>query len=511
MHLLYSTERPTAGNLHYYHLPKGWVQLELVKQTVLNKETLKVKLKEKILADPSVNYYLQYKPTFSSADKINLSFSNSGFLKSISTEKEYPTWEELINQQGAFKNQKVKSVGETNPQLGFVQEEVLWETLFDPFDAEALKSVNEVLQSHDDSLEISIDDLGQGESMDYSQGASQELKPGIFCRPRVPVHAIVRTPKGKEKQLLSLPHEGRTHFIEVPASRMVHSKLKIDFDELGFPQEINVEKGSFALALFQTPLRILRSIASIITEIFQLRINWKTLATKSVESDIRYQEAVAKADQMELRAEQEALKASLAMAETDRKDKELKATERVATELADENKFIQERSFPGTEELQKFDVQLQVIRYSSGKESTLGMLFNVTEKKKFLAYTIEDEHQEEKVKGDTRIPNGTYEIKLRKEGGFHTRYKKKFKDIHKGMLHIVNVPKFEYILIHVGNTDDDTAGCLLVADGAHQNLTQNGRIESSTRAYERIYPELAKAIEDGKKVGIQYVDYDMHS
>lgn len=509
MHLLYSTERPSAGNLHYYHLPKGWLKLQLIRQTVMKKESLKVKLTEKILTDPSKNYYLQYKPTFSSQDKINLSFSPDGFLKCISTEKEYPSWEELLNNNLTNKHGKVKSVPEANPQLGFIQEELLWETLFDPFDPEAVAEVNEYLKTYDEKLEIGIDDLGQGEAFDHSEGAGKELKPGIFCRPRVPIHAQVRTARGIEKQVLSLPHEGRTHFIEIPASQMVHSKLKIDFDDLGFPNEIAIEKGSFALALVQTPIRMLRSLVNIITEVFQVRINWKTLATQAIESDSRYQEALSKAEQMELKAEQEALKAELAKAEKERKEQELAATEKVATELATENKFIEERSFPGTAELRRYDVQLQVIRYSSGKESTLGMLLDVTDKKKFLAYTIEDEHRPEKMKGDTRIPPGTYEMKLRKEGGFHDRYKKKFKDIHKGMLHVTNVPNFDWILVHIGNTDDDTAGCLLVADGTHQNLTQDGRIESSTRAYKRIYPDIAAALEAGKKVGIQYIDYDL--
>ena len=38
-------------------------------------------------------------------------------------------------------------------------------------------------------------------------------------------------------------------------------------------------------------------------------------------------------------------------------------------------------------------------------------------KRKFLAYTLEDEYREEKVYGETRIPNGTYELGLRKVGG----------------------------------------------------------------------------------------------
>ena len=77
--------------------------------------------------------------------------------------------------------------------------------------------------------------------------------------------------------------------------------------------------------------------------------------------------------------------------------------------------------------------------------------------------------------------------------------------IHIGMLHIINVPNFEYILIHIGNTDEDTAGCLLVGNSQGSNLIQKeGFVGSSTDAYKDIYPEIAKAIEEGQEVSIEY-------
>ncbi|MEO0895853.1 MAG: DUF5675 family protein [Bacteroidota bacterium] len=512
MHLLYSTESPQAGNLHFYHLPKGWIHLKLIRQKIGQKEKFHIELEPTIMADPAKVYYLQYKPTFSSQDKININFHPNGFLKSISTEKEYPTWEELINDRLFKQKGKVKGNIPRQRQQQLLQEELLYETTFDPFSSTEIEEINKRLGVYGEDIFISMDDFGQLPTFTQSPGASQSLKPGIFCRPLVPFRMLTQTPGGTEKRLLYLPHQGRTHFIEVPAHKMVHSKLALAFDELGYPLEINIDKGSLALAMVQTPLRILRSIVSIITEVFQIRVNWKTLATKAVESDVRYQEALAKAEKWEIKAEQEAIKANQALVEKRETEKVLSATERAVTELNDENKFIKERSFPDTEDLKSYDMQLQVIRYSSGDESTLGMLFDVTNEKKFLAYTLEDEHRDDKVLGETRIPAGTYEIKFRKTGGFHDRYSKNsnYKDIHKGMLHVTGVPNFTFILIHVGNTDDNTAGCLLVADGAHQNLTQAGRIQSSILAYRRIYPDIAQALEDGKRVGIQYINYDMH-
>ena len=153
---------------------------------------------------------------------------------------------------------------------------------------------------------------------------------------------------------------------------------------------------------------------------------------------------------------------------------------------------------------------LEVMRYSSGADSTLGLLFeNGPEGREFLAYTLEDEFREEKLSAETGIPEGTYDIKLRTVGGFHSRYAAKFgTPWHKGMLHVQDVPGFEYILIHTGNTDEHTMGCLLVADSSTQNVTKDGFVGASVSAYKRIYPDLAQWLVDGNKLSITYIDYD---
>lgn len=154
-------------------------------------------------------------------------------------------------------------------------------------------------------------------------------------------------------------------------------------------------------------------------------------------------------------------------------------------------------------------MKLEVLRYSSEKDSTLGALFDVTNGRKFLCYTLEDEYREEKVMHETRIPAGTYEITLRTWGGFHERYSKRFPKIHQGMLWIREVPNFEYILIHCGNDDDDTSGCLLVGDTQTSNVNgSDGFVGSSTLAYKQIYPYIANAIKEGEEVSITYVDFD---
>ena len=160
-------------------------------------------------------------------------------------------------------------------------------------------------------------------------------------------------------------------------------------------------------------------------------------------------------------------------------------------------------------------MNLEVIRFSSGTDSTNGILFEIIQQgneidgifkqTKFLAYTLEDEYRSEKVFGETRIPDGTYKLGLRKVGGYHAKYSKRFPHIHIGMLHVLDVPGFEYILIHCGNTDEHTAGCLLVGDSQENNqITKDGFIGKSTQAYKRIYPRIAEAIDCGEGVKITY-------
>jgi len=147
-------------------------------------------------------------------------------------------------------------------------------------------------------------------------------------------------------------------------------------------------------------------------------------------------------------------------------------------------------------------MELKVYRYSSQSQTTLGAL---QIDGKFECYTLEDQHQDIKVKGETRIPAGKYNIGLRTVGGFDARYKAKF-SFHKGMLQVLDVPNFEYILIHVGNDEDDTAGCLLVGNTANNNRLNKGFIGDSTTAYKSLYPKVLKAIESGLDVTIEYID-----
>ena len=151
-------------------------------------------------------------------------------------------------------------------------------------------------------------------------------------------------------------------------------------------------------------------------------------------------------------------------------------------------------------------MKLEVLRFNSSDDFTTGLLFDVTDNvRSFLCYTLEDEARTVKQWGETRIPAATYNLSLRTEGGFHSRYLTKFgAEFHKGMLWVQPDPKgFEYILWHIGNDDDDTAGCLLVGKTSQDNFIGN-----STTAYKEIYPPIRDAILSGEEVTVTYRNFD---
>lgn len=75
------------------------------------------------------------------------------------------------------------------------------------------------------------------------------------------------------------------------------------------------------------------------------------------------------------------------------------------------------------------------------------------------------------------------------------------------MLHILDVPNFTFILIHCGNTDEDTAGCLLV--GTSVNITvREMSIGGSRVAYRKFYPKVIQAALEGG-LEIELIDSDL--
>ena len=82
----------------------------------------------------------------------------------------------------------------------------------------------------------------------------------------------------------------------------------------------------------------------------------------------------------------------------------------------------------------------------------------------FECYTLEDKVRTVKIAGGTAIPAGRYEVAV----NFSNRFQKL-------MPLLLNVPNFEGIRIHSGNTQDDTDGCILVGKTRDTDFVGNSR------------------------------------
>jgi len=151
----------------------------------------------------------------------------------------------------------------------------------------------------------------------------------------------------------------------------------------------------------------------------------------------------------------------------------------------------------------KGETHLHAIRFSQSNDDTLSLLFLDG---KFECFILEDEEREVKVPGKTRIPEGTYEVKLRKDASpMNDSYSEKYPELHKGMLWLQDVPGFEWIYIHIGNKHEHTDGCLLTGDSLSSNVEDAGGVGyvgSSGKAYKRLYAKVLEVMEKGNKVWI---------
>lgn len=105
-----------------------------------------------------------------------------------------------------------------------------------------------------------------------------------------------------------------------------------------------------------------------------------------------------------------------------------------------------------------------------------------------------------KVYGETAIPKGTYKITLDVVSPKYAAVKW-YKDLCGGkMPRLLNVPGFDAILIHPGNTALDSYGCLLPGRN-----TVKGKVTSSRDTFKTLYNQMREAWNRGEEITIEIV------
>lgn len=127
-----------------------------------------------------------------------------------------------------------------------------------------------------------------------------------------------------------------------------------------------------------------------------------------------------------------------------------------------------------------------------GAKATIGKLY-VDDV--FECYTLEDmdrrlEDGGKKEAGTTCIPRGTYSV--------ITNFSNRFGKV---LPQILDVPQFEAVRIHPGNSDWDTAGCILVGD----NIINEDYIGGSRAAFLKFFNKIQAAICAGEEVTLEIV------
>lgn len=104
-------------------------------------------------------------------------------------------------------------------------------------------------------------------------------------------------------------------------------------------------------------------------------------------------------------------------------------------------------------------MNLLLIRDTFTDKSTTGKLYV---EDTFECFTLEDVVREDKVYGETAIPEGRYEVII----DLSARFKKE-------LPRLLDVPNFKGIRIHSGNKATDTEGCILVGTSKTEDWISN--------------------------------------
>lgn len=109
----------------------------------------------------------------------------------------------------------------------------------------------------------------------------------------------------------------------------------------------------------------------------------------------------------------------------------------------------------------------------------------------FECVTLEDRVRPYKIQHETAIPAGIYDCRIT----WSPRFKR-----HLPLL--IDVPGYEGIRIHPGNTHKDTSGCILVGEN-YKVVSGLPFLLHSVRAFDRLFAKLEAAKAKGESISLE--------
>ncbi len=129
-----------------------------------------------------------------------------------------------------------------------------------------------------------------------------------------------------------------------------------------------------------------------------------------------------------------------------------------------------------------------------GPKATIGTMY-INGKQE--CYTLEDvvrldnpdtaENEGTKIYGKTAIPAGRYQVIINTSPRLQKRY-----------CRLLNVPGFDGILIHSGNDDEDTSGCIILG----HTIDNDDYIHGGSQALPVFQTKVQEALNNGEQVWI---------
>ena len=105
-----------------------------------------------------------------------------------------------------------------------------------------------------------------------------------------------------------------------------------------------------------------------------------------------------------------------------------------------------------------------------------------------------------KVYQETAIPKGTYKVAMNITSPKYSASAWYWKLCQGKVPRLLNVPGWDGVLIHTGNTALDTAGCCLVGRN-----TKVGQLTESKATFEKLYKKMKAAYDKGEEITIEIV------